>query len=150
MSTSKYMIKYEQAGQFRKFLEGRGIECRDGKGDWQLFQVKVPGIIGWKSFCHNANKVVSGPSELDAHAVVFNAPVVDSPKVSMDVVEVGGLIKYDSDLLDDFAIAALPSIIEYRIRDRKQGEANMGPDIARLAYKQAMYMMAERAKHQTK
>lgn len=141
---SKLMTYEIQA--FRKFLESRGFKCRDGKGEWQALQVQNISDKGWKAFCHNAKGVVTSPVEFDAMIQAFRAPVDPAPAV--EVIERPA--SHDSDLLDDFAIAALPAILEYRIREREEGETNMGADIARLAYKQAKYMMAERAKHQPK
>ena len=141
---SKLMTYEIQA--FRKFLEARGFKCRDGKGEWQALQVQNISDKGWKAFCHNAKGVVTSPVEFDALIQVFRAPVDPAPAVEV----IDHPASHDSDLLDDFAIAALPAILEYRIREREEGETNMGADIARLAYKQAKYMMAERAKHQPK
>ena len=141
---SKLMTYEIQA--FRKFLEARGFKCRDGKGKWQALQVQNISYKGWKAFCHNAKGVVTSPVEFDALIQVFRAPV--DPVPSVEVIDRQST--HDSDLLDDFAIAALPAILEYRIREREEGDTNMGADIARLAYKQAKYMMAERAKHQPK
>lgn len=146
MSHSKSKLNTNEIPAFRKFLEARGFKCRDGKGDWQSLQVQNISDKGWKAFCHNAKGVVTSPVEFDALIQVFRAPV--------DPAQISGSLEitanHDSDLLDDFAIAALPAILEYRIREREEGETNMGADIARLAYKQAKYMMAERAKHQPK
>lgn len=142
--TAKLLAKEIPA--FRKFLEARGFKCRDGKGEWQSLQVQNITDKGWKAFCHNAKGVVTSPVEFDALIQVFRAPVDPAP--SVEVIDPPA--SHDSDLLDDFAIAALPAILEYRIREREEGETNMGADIARLAYKQAKYMMAERVKHQPK
>lgn len=146
MTHSKSKLNTNEIPSFRKFLEDRGFKCRDGKGDWQLLQVQNIADRGWKAFCHNAKGVVTSPVEFDALIQVFRAPVDPAPAVEV----IDRPASHDSDLLDDFAIAALPAILEYRIREREEGETNMGADIARLAYKQAKYMMAERAKHQPK
>lgn len=146
MTHSKIKLSTKEIQAFRQFLEMRGFKCRDGKGEWQSLQVQNITDRGWKAFCHNAKGVVTSPVEFDALIQVFKAPVDPAPAVEV----IDHPANHDSDLLDDFAIAALPAILEYRIREGEEGETNMGADIARLAYKQAKYMMAERAKHQPK
>jgi len=125
---------------FRKFLEARGFKCRDGKGEWQSLQVQDITDKGWKAFCHNAKGVVTSPVEFDALIQVFRAPVDPVP-----AVEVIDRESHDSDLLDDFAIAALNIVATFTTFAAKS------PDyIAERAYVIAKAMMAERAKHQPK
>ena len=145
MTHSKRKLAIEEIESFRKFLEHRGFKCRNGKGRDQLMQVQNQGAPGQNVFCKTAKGAVIYPAIFDDLVELFHAPVDPAPSV-----EVIDRASHDSDLLDDFAIAALPAILEYRIREREEGETNMGADIARLAYKQAKYMMAERAKHQPK
>ena len=146
MTHSKRKLAIEEIESFRKFLERRGFKCRNGKGRDQLMQVQNQGAPGQNVFCKTVKGAVSYPSIFDDLVELFHAPVDPAPAVEV----IDHPANHDSDLLDDFAIAALPAILEYRIREREEGETNMGADIARLAYKQAKYMMAERAKHQPK
>ena len=146
MNHIKRKLAIEEIDNFRKFLERRGFKCRNGKGRDQLMQVQNQGAPGQNVFCKTAKGAVIYPSIFDDLVELFHAPVDPAPVVEV----VDRQESHDSDLLDDFAIAALPAILEYRIREREEGETNMGSDIARLAYKQAKYMMAERAKHQPK
>ena len=105
MSISQRKLNTNEIQAFRKFLEDRGFVCRNGKGERQLFQVK--NLVGkdWKAFCFNAKGVVTSPAEFDAMIQVFHAPVDPAP-----AVEVIDRASHDSDLMDDFAIAALQSI----------------------------------------
>lgn len=146
MTHSKRKLAIEEIESFRKFLERRGFKCRNGKGRDQLMQVQNQGAPGQNVFCKTAKGAVIYPAIFDDLVELFHAPVDPAPAVEV----IDHPASHDSDLLDDFAIAALPAILEYRIREREEGETNMGADIARLAYKQAKYMMAERAKHQPK
>ena len=146
MTHSKRKLAVEEIESFREFLERRGFKCRNGKGRDQLMQVQNQGAPGQNVFCKTAKGAVIYPAIFDDLVELFHAPVDPAPAVEV----IDRSASHDSDLLDDFAIAALPAILEYRIREREEGEANMGADIARLAYKQAKYMMAERAKHQPK
>lgn len=146
MTHSKSKLNTNEIPSFRKFLEARGFKCRDGKGDWQLLQVQNIADRGWKAFCHNAKGVVTSPVEFDALIQVFRAPVDPAPVVEV----VGRPSSHDSDLLDDFAIAAMPAIMERMMIERKDDDSNLSPLIAKLAYKVARAMMAERAKHQPK
>ena len=146
MTHSKIKLNTIEIPAFRKFLEDRGFKCRDGKGDWQSLQVQNITNRGWKAFCHNAKGVVTSPVEFDALIQAFRAPVDPAPAV--EVIDLLG--SHNSDLLDDFAIAAMPAIMERMMIERKDDDSNLSPLIAKLAYKVARAMMAERAKHQPK
>lgn len=146
MTHSKRKLAIEEIESFRKFLERRGFKCRNGKGRDQLMQVQNQGAPGQNVFCKTAKGTVIYPAIFDDLVELFHAPVDPAPAVEI----IDHPASHDSDLLDDFAIAALPAILEYRLREREEGETSMGADIARLAYKQAKYMMAERVKHQPK
>lgn len=141
MTHSKSKLNTNEIPSFRKFLEDRGFKCRDGKGDWQLLQVQNIADRGWKAFCHNAKGVVTSPVEFDALIQVFRAPVDPAPEVEVIDREAS----HDSDLLDDFAIAALNGILSGNNVSIKD-ESSLAGD----SYKIAKAMMAERAKHQPK
>lgn len=142
MTHIKSKLSTNEIPAFRKFLEASGFKCRDGKGDWQSLQVQNISDKGYKAFCHNAKGIVTSPVEFDALIQVFRAPVDPAPAVEV----VDRQSSHDSDLLDDFAIAAL------------QGILAATPDAvgwqtiytAESAYIIAKAMMAERAKHQPK
>lgn len=146
MTHSKSKLTTKDIKSFREFLELRGFKCRDGKGEWQSLQVQNIADRGWKAFCHNAKGVVTSPVEFDALIQVFRAPVDPAPSVEV----IDRPASHDSDLLDDFAIAALPAIIERSLIERSEDDSNISPLIAAMAYKIAKAMMAERAKHQPK
>jgi hypothetical protein len=126
---------------FRKFLEARGFKCRDGKGDWQSLQVQNITDRGWKAFCHNAKGVVTSPVEFDALIQLFHAPVDPAPSVEV----VDRPASHDSDLLDDFAIAAMQAMASGSFNDPLGDK-----QLALRSYGIALAMMAERAKHQPK
>lgn len=141
MTHSKSKLNTNEIPAFRKFLEVRGFKCRDGKGDWQSMQVQSIDDRGWSAFCFNTKGVVTSPVEFDALIQVFRAPV--------DPAQVTGSLEiaasHDSDLLDDFAIAALTIVATFTAVGAKS------PDyIAERAYTIAKAMMAERANHQPK
>lgn len=141
MTHSKSKLSTNEIPSFRKFLEDRGFKCRDGKGDWQLLQVQNIADRGWKAFCHNAKGVVTSPVEFDALIQVFRAPVdPDQVTGSLEITA-----SHDSDLLDDFAIAALGLIGSFHEPGAKSASV-----LAECAYGIAKAMMAERAKHQPK
>jgi hypothetical protein len=141
MTHSKSKITMEEIQGFRKFLEARGFKCRDGKGQWQLLQIQSVTGHGWKPFCHNAKGVVNSPSEFDALIQVFKAPVDPAPAVEV----IDQPASRDSDLLDDFAIAALQGLLS-----ADKGLYAMPATASIHAYEIAKAMMAERAKHQPK
>lgn len=154
MTHSKSKLNTNEITAFRKFLEARGFRCRDGKGDWQSLQVQNITDRGWKAFCHNAKGVVTSPVEFDALIQVFRAPVDPAPAPAAEVIDRPA--SHDSDLLDDFAIAALSGMCgndPLLMRFNDIGSKNMvSPDVllATASYSLAKAMMAERAKHQTK
>ena len=145
MTHSKRKLAIEEIESFRKFLEHRGFKCRNGKGRDQLMQVQNQGAPGQNVFCKTAKGAVIYPSIFDDLVELFHAPVDPAP-----AVEVIDRASHDSDLLDDFAIAAMPAIMERMMIERKDDDSNLSPLIAKLAYKVARAMMAERAKHQPK
>ena len=146
MAHSKRKLAIEEVEGFRKFLERRGFKCRNGKGRDQLMQVQNHGAPGQNVFCKTAKGAVSYPSIFDDLVELFHAPVDPAPAVEV----IDHPANHDSDLLDDFAIAAMPAIMERMMIERKDDDSNLSPLIAKLAYKVARAMMAERAKHQPK
>lgn len=139
MTHSKSKLTTKDIKSFREFLELRGFKCRDGKGEWQSLQVQNIADRGWKAFCHNAKGVVTSPVEFDALIQVFKAPVDPAPVVEV----IDRPASHDSDLLDDFAIAALQGLLSSQ--DRYEADS-----ISAASYRIARAMMAERAKHQPK
>ena len=152
MSHSKSKLTTKDINSFREFLEARGFKCRDGKGDWQSLQVQNITDRGWKAFCHNAKGVVTSPVEFDALIQVFKAPVDPAPSVEV----IDRPASHDSDLLDDFAIAALQGILankeEMELVQKASFIGSLDPDeaLASRSYSVGLAMMAERAKHQPK
>lgn len=151
MTHSKRKLAIEEIESFRKFLERRGFKCRNGKGRDQLMQVQNQGAPGQNVFCKTAKGTVIYPSIFDDLVELFHAPVDPSP-----AVEVIDRASHDSDLLDDFAIAALSGMCgndPLLMRFNDIGSKNMvSPDVllATASYSLAKAMMAERAKHQPK
>ena len=145
MTHSKSKLTTKDIKSFREFLELRGFKCRDGKGEWQSLQVQNIADRGWKAFCHNAKGVVTSPVEFDALIQVFRAPVDPAPVVEV----VGRPSSHDSDLLDDFAIAAMPSVLQ-AYQDIPGEPDKIMQAVAAHSYGIAKAMMAERAKHQPK
>lgn len=104
-------------------------------------QVQSIDDRGWSAFCFNTKGVVTSPVEFDALIQVFKASVDPAPTVEVT----DRAASHDSDLLDDFAIAALTIVATFKTVGAKS------PDyIAERAYTIAKAMMAERAKHQPK
>ena len=141
MTHSKSKLNTNEIPDFRKFLEARGFKCRDGKGDWQSMQVQSIDDRGWSAFCFNTKGVVTSPVEFDALIQVFRAPVDPAPVVEV----VGRPSSHDSDLLDDFAIAAMQAMASGSFNDPLGDK-----QLALRSYGIALAMLAERAKHQPK
>lgn len=145
MTHSKSKLTTKDIKSFREFLELRGFKCRDGKGEWQSLQVQNITDRGWKAFCFNTKGVVTSPVEFDALIQVFRAPVDPAPAVEV----IDRPASHDSDLLDDFAIAALQGLLACPVRGTWDSVIP-SESAAKEAYKFARAMMAERAKHQPK
>ena len=141
MTHSKSKLNTSEIPAFRKFLEARGFKCRDGRGDWQSLQVQNITDRGWKAFCFNTKGVVTSPVEFDALIQVFRAPVDPAPAVEV----IDRPASHDSDLLDDFAIAAMQGILAGDMCMRGAED-----QLSEKSYRIALSMMAERAKHQPK
>lgn len=144
MATTRDKFKAEQTDKLRAFFEARGIDCEDGRGEFQFFRARSPMDGRLKGFNHNENGVTYSPDEFDDLIDVFNAPV---DPVSLKIVD----YQHDSDLLDDFAIAALQGMLSYPGNEQWGSFATMTTeDVAKTSYEFAKAMMAERAKHQPK
>lgn len=139
MTHSKRKLAIEEIESFRKFLERRGFKCRNGKGRDQLMQVQNQGAPGQNVFCKTAKGVVIYPAIFDDLVELFHAPVDPAPVVEV----IDRPASHDSDLLDDFAIAALQGLLSSQ--DRYEADS-----ISAASYRIARAMMAERAKHQPK
>ena len=141
MTHSKRKLAIEEIESFRKFLERRGFKCRNGKGRDQLMQVQNQGAPGQNVFCKTAKGAVSYPSIFDDLVELFHAPVDPAPAVEV----VDRPASHDSDLLDDFAIAAMQGILAGDMCMRGAED-----QLSEKSYRIALSMMAERAKHQPK
>ena len=141
MTQSKRKLSIEEIESFRKFLERLGFKCRNGKGRDQLMQVQNQGAPGQNVFCKTAKGAVIYPAIFDDLVELFHAPVDPAPAV--EVIDRAG--SHDSDLLDDFAIAALNGMLS-----GDNVSINNESSLAEDSYKIAKAMMAERAKHQPK
>lgn len=139
MTNSKRKLAIEEIESFRKFLERRGFKCRNGKGRDQLMQVQNQGAPGQNVFCKTAKGAVIYPAIFDDLVELFHAPVDPAPVVEV----IDRPASHDSDLLDDFAIAALQGLLSSQ--DRYEADS-----ISAASYRIARAMMAERAKHQPK
>lgn len=138
MATTRDKFKAEQADKLRAFFEARGIECENGRGEFQFFRARSPLDGRLKGFNHNENGVTYSPDEFDDLIDVFNAPV---DPVSLKIVD----SQHDSDLLDDFAIAAMQGMLAGDMCMRGAED-----QLSEKSYRIAKAMMAERAKHQPK
>lgn len=141
MAHGKRKLSVEEVEGFRKFLERRGFKCRNGKGRDQLMQVQNQGAPGQNVFCKTAKGAVIYPAIFDDLVELFHAPVDPAPAVEI----IDRPASHDSDLLDDFAIAALNGMLSgdnVSIKDESS--------LAKDSYKIAKAMMSERAKHQPK
>ena len=138
MATTRDKFKAEQSDKLRAFFEARGIECENGRGEFQFFRARSPLDGRLKGFNHNENGVTYSPDEFDDLIEIFNAPV---DPVNLEIVD----SQHDSDLLDDFAIAALQGICSH---PDTWGLDSKG--IVQKSYELALFAMAERAKHQPK
>lgn len=141
MTHSKRKLAVEEIESFRKFLERRGFKCRNGKGRDQLMQAQNQGAPGQNVFCKTAKGAVIYPAIFDDLVELFHAPVDPAPTVEV----IDRPASHDSDLLDDFAIAALQGMLA-----GDMGMRGIENQLSEQSYRIALAMMAERAKHQPK
>ena len=142
------MITMNQIQHLKSWLDVNGITWRDGKGDYQVMQVKIGK--GWAAIHHDKNMVISTPPSLRDMLKLFKAgkPMPAAAKKAPTVESA----EYLQDLWDDAAIAALPTFINLaRTEIWNQGLGLTGPtDNAVIAAKAAACVadafMAERAK----
>jgi hypothetical protein len=141
------MITMPQVARFKAWLDANGITWRDGKGDYQVMQVKL--AKGWGAICRDKNMVLSTPPGIREMLKMFKAgkpmPTAAKPAPTESA-------EYLQDLWDDVALAALPTFLQLAQTEIwNQGMGLTGPtDDAALAAKAAACaadaFMAERAK----
>lgn len=104
MSHDKNLLKLDQLSLFRAWLEMVGFEVRDGKGAFEVLQVKT-GPSTWAVINRNGQGVLSSHPDLKPLIHSFKAasttikPKAPAPAAPAD------------DLRDDFAIAALQGLL---------------------------------------
>lgn len=143
----RMLLNKHDIERFKAWLNDNRQTWREGKGDYQLLQVKIGK--GWGAICTDAKSVITTPPALRAMIQHFQAgkpyPVKAAAKPAEDQ-------QYLNDLRDDFAMAALPSFLELcptEVWNQGQwpaGKIDHAELVAKSAYCVADAMLAERAK----
>lgn len=140
MKHDKGLLKAAKLQAFRQWLTASGFECRDGKGDFEVLQVKV-GPKLWAVVNSSAAGVLTSHPELRPLINRFNqggAPLTvqaaPAPAAKRDT--------FLDDLRDDIAMRVLPSLLI----DAYHTRGSTPEAMAESAYDIADAMLAERAK----
>lgn len=127
------MLNKHDIERFKAWLTDNRITWREGKGDFQLLQVKLEK--GWGAICTSAKGVITSPQALRSMIQHFQAGKPLKAKPAAKPVEDQQFL---NDLRDDFAMAAMQA--------RAAGDYSAWSDLAADAYNIADAMLAERAK----
>lgn len=136
------MLNKHDIERFKTWLTENRITWREGKGDFQILQVKQ--AKGWGAICTDAKGVITTPPALRAMIQHFQAGKPYPVKAAAKPVENQQFLQ---DLWDDAALRAMQSLI---INPDAQMTTGLHPAcIAHSAANFADAFMAERAKRTT-
>lgn len=142
MKHHKNLLKLNDLAAFRAYLTGPcGLECRDGKGDFEVLQVKIDKAC-WAPINRNAQNQLTTHPELRPLIMGFYKTGKAAPRQAEQAkpapVERDAFL---DDLRDDFAIAAL-GMLAHRF-----GQGTMTAEaVAAASYKLADAMLEARRK----
>lgn len=102
MQYAKTSLAKSQAAQFREYLELAGLSCRDPKGQYELFQVKIGNQ--WPAVCFNSADQVSAPEAVAQYVPLFKK---DRKARDKEIVKVPAAIT----LRDELAMLAAENLM---------------------------------------
>lgn len=149
MKHDKDLLKIDKLPSFRAFLEAIGLEVRDGKGSFEVLQVKTfPNAINWAVINKNAAGILSTHPDLRPLIQSFKAGREAPKTVAAAAAPAPG--QFLEDLRDDMAMAALqgllsnPNVLGKHPDDGRALGPNTPAMAAREAYRVADAMLEAR------
>lgn len=149
MANDRELLKLADIPLFKSFLFQIAVECRAGKGEFQVMQIKHGN--DWLAVCRNKEDVLTTPpglrdiisrfdqwSQFSTPGTIKSVIARPEPEKPHPADEPA-----DSDLRDDFAIAAL-SMLSHRLGSDIQGRRWNAKHIADSAYELADAMLMAR------
>lgn len=134
-----------QISQFKVWLDQNNIAWRDGKGEFELLQIKL--TRGWLAVFRNAHGLITTPVQFREMIAAFKAkkPCQGGVKVGESSQDNAGFIE---DLRDDIAMRALQGMLAYPgCESRGSHHNNNDPQgVAEMAYAYADAMLLVRIK----
>ena len=73
MKDDKNLLQFAHLSTFKDFLLAQGAKVREGKGDYQAYQVRLVSCQGWLAVCFSLKQDVSTPVALRGLIADFNA-----------------------------------------------------------------------------
>lgn len=150
MKHDKDLLKIDKLPAFRAYLEAMGLPVRDGKGSFEVLQVKTfPAAINWAVINKNAAGVLTSHPDLRPLIQSFNAGVMINPKPAAPAAAPAA-DQFLEDLRDDMAMAALQGLLSNPnvLGKHPDGGRAIGPNTpavaARDAYRFADAMLEAR------
>jgi hypothetical protein len=146
MAHDRQLLKLEEIPLFMAYLSQTQVEWRAGKGEYQLMQVKRGN--DWLAVCRNKQDVVTTPPALRDIISVFDQwagwlSSNERKSASTAPPQAKQSQPVDSDLRDDFAIAAL-SMLSHRLGSKIQDRTWTAEAVAAASYELADAMMVVR------
>lgn len=115
MKHDKDLLKIDKLPAFRAYLEAMGLPVRDGKGSFEVLQVKTfPAAINWAVINKSAAGILSSHPDLRPFIQSFNAGVSMAPK-PVTPAAAPAPDQFLEDLRDDMAMNA-PITFEQALR----------------------------------
>lgn len=106
MKHDKDLLKIDKLPAFRAYLEAMGLPVRDGKGSFEVLQVKTfPAAINWAVINKNAAGILSSHPDLRPFIQSFKAGAVIAPKPVAPAATPAS-DQFLEDLRDDMAMNA--------------------------------------------
>lgn len=139
----RMLLNKHDIERFKAWLNDNRQTWREGKGDYQLLQVKIGK--GWGAICTDAKSVITTPPALRAMIQHFQAGKPYQVKAAAKPIEDQ---QYLNDLRDDFAMYALQGMLAYPGCEMRGSHHNNNTPagVSAMAYDYADAMLAERAK----
>lgn len=148
MAYDSNLLKLAEVTAFRSMLERRGVECRDGKGEFQVLQVRTSPQC-WAVVNRNAQDIVTTHPDLAPYIKAFRVnnefinkmpdrkPIKPAPAQRDTFLE---------DLRDDFAMHALQGLLSnpHFLQPHPDTGRSLGPKTPDLALRDA-YRFADAA-----
>ncbi|ARV77152.1 hypothetical protein SKUL_53 [Pseudomonas phage Skulduggery] len=142
MKDDKNLLQFAHLSAFKDFLLAQGAKVREGKGDYQAYQVRLVSAQGWLAVCFSMKQDVSTPVALRGLIADFNAGGAiqrESRTIELKapVIAAGeSAEQYAADLRDDVALRLFVCALG-SLKDDLASDDTVVKAVARRAFRNA-------------